>query len=80
MRRRHRHHRNAGLGVRPDQAMPARLQAALAARGVTVQVRAAGRNGDTSAGGLSRLEGALGNDTALCVVALGGNEIGRAHV
>ncbi|MFT4253602.1 MAG: arylesterase, partial [Caulobacter sp.] len=65
----------AGLGVRPGEAMPARLQAALAARGVMVQVRAAGRNGDTSAGGLARLEGALGTDTAVCVVALGGNDL-----
>lgn len=65
----------AGLGVRRDQAMPARLQAALNARGVAAQVRPAGRNGDTSAGGLSRLDAALGQDTAVCVVALGGNDL-----
>ncbi len=65
----------AGLGVRPGEAMPARLQAVLAARGLNVQVRAAGRNGDTSAGGLARLEAALGGDTAVCVVALGGNDL-----
>ncbi|MEH0197575.1 arylesterase [Caulobacter sp. CCNWLY153] len=65
----------AGLGVRQGEAMPARLQAVLAARGLSVQVRAAGRNGDTSAGGLARLEAALGGDTAVCVVALGGNDL-----
>lgn len=65
----------AGLGVRPDQAMPARLQAALNVRGVSAKVRSAGRNGDTSAGGLARVDSAVAADTAVCVVALGGNDL-----
>lgn len=55
--------------------MPAQLQAALARRGVTATVRAAGVSGDTSGGGLARVGFSVAADTAVCVVALGGNDL-----
>jgi len=64
----------AGLGVAARDAMPAQLQAALNRLGVNAQVRAAGVPGDTSGGGLARVN-SVGPDTALCVVALGGNDL-----
>ena len=65
----------AGLGLPAQSAMPAQLQAALTRMGVDAKVRAAGVSGDTSGGGLARVNFSVGSDTALCVVALGGNDL-----
>ncbi|MEJ2814894.1 arylesterase [Caulobacter sp. CCG-8] len=65
----------SGLGVPAQAAMPAQLQAALTRMGVVAQVRAAGVPGDTSGGGLARVNRSVPPDTALCVVALGGNDL-----
>lgn len=65
----------AGLGLPAREAMPARLQAALTRMNVLAKVRAAGVSGDTSGGGLARVDFSVGSDTALCVVALGGNDL-----
>jgi acyl-CoA thioesterase-1 len=65
----------AGLGLAQADALPARLQAALAKLGTNATVRGAGVSGDTSAGGLSRLDFSVQADTAVCVVALGGNDL-----
>ncbi|PZR34351.1 arylesterase [Caulobacter segnis] len=65
----------AGLGLPARDAMPAQLQAALARRGVSATVRAAGVSGDTSGGGLARVGFSVASDTAVCVVALGGNDL-----
>lgn len=65
----------AGLGLTARDAMPAQLQTALARRGVSVVVRAAGVSGDTSGGGLARVGFSVANDTRVCVVALGGNDL-----
>jgi acyl-CoA thioesterase-1 len=65
----------AGLGLPRAQALPARLQAALAASGVQALVRGAGVSGDTTADGLARLDFSVQKDTAVCVVALGGNDL-----
>jgi acyl-CoA thioesterase-1 len=65
----------AGLGLPARDAMPAQLQAALTRMGVIAQVRAAGVSGDTSGGGLARVNFSVAPDTALCVVALGGNDL-----
>ena len=64
----------AGYGLSAGQALPAQLQAAIAERGVTVKVRAAGVSGDTAEGGLARVGFSVGPDTALCVVELGAND------
>jgi acyl-CoA thioesterase-1 len=65
----------AGLGLAAKEAMPAQLQAALARHGLRVTVRAAGVSGDTSGGGLARVGFSVAADTAVCVVALGGNDL-----
>jgi acyl-CoA thioesterase-1 len=64
----------AGLGLPAAEALPAQLQAALARLGVTALVRGAGVSGDTTAGGLARLDFSVQPDTTLCVVELGGND------
>jgi acyl-CoA thioesterase I len=68
----------AGLGLSSDQAYPALLQQRLDASGFEYEVVNAGVSGDTSAGGLSRLDWALEGDVRLLVVALGGNDALRA--
>ncbi len=65
----------AGYGLPAAAALPAQLQAALARGGSPVMVRPAGVSGDTSADGLARLDFSVQADTALCVVALGGNDL-----
>ena len=68
----------AGLGLQPDEAYPALLQRSIDADGLGYEVINAGVSGDTSAGGLSRLEWALDGDVRFLVVALGGNDGLRA--
>ena len=67
----------AGLGVAQDQTLPTRLREALVRRGLNVVVRSAGVIGDTSRGGLSRVDRAVAADTTVCIVALGGNDLLR---
>jgi acyl-CoA thioesterase-1 len=64
----------AGLGLSPEQAFPARLQARLAADGVDVQVLNAGVSGDTTADGVARLDWALADRPDLVLVELGAND------
>ena len=64
----------AGLGLPTDKAFPAVLQQRLAISGFDYEVVNAGVSGDTSAGGLSRLDWALDGDVRVLIVALGGND------
>src|SRR5438093_3838781 len=64
----------AGLGLAPDQAFPAVLQRRLDDEGLTYEVVNAGVSGDTSAGGLRRLDWSLEGDVRILIVALGGND------
>lgn len=64
----------AGLGLSPDQAYPALLEARLRDAGLDYEVVNAGVSGDTSAGGLRRLEWSLSGDVAVLVLALGAND------
>ena len=64
----------AGLGVGPTDSFPARLQAALRARGFDVVVQNAGVSGDTTAAGLARLDWALAEEASAVIVALGAND------
>ncbi len=64
----------AGLGLPTDQAYPTLLQKRLTDEGLNYEVINAGVSGDTSAGGLSRLDWALDGDVRVLVVALGGND------
>ena len=63
-----------GLGLRSDETYPARLQEQVRAKGYDYQVVTAGVSGDTTAGGLRRLEWALEGDVRILIVALGGND------
>ena len=65
----------AGLGLPARDALPAQLQAALQRLGVAATVRGAGVSGDTTAGGLARVDLSVQPDTEVCVVALGGNDL-----
>jgi acyl-CoA thioesterase-1 len=64
----------AGLGLAQHEAYPALLQRRLEERRLDYEVVNAGVSGDTSAGGLRRLEWALDGDVRVLVVALGGND------
>lgn len=65
----------AGYGLPAAAALPAQLQLALRKLGVTALVRAAGVSGDTTAGGLSRVDFSVRRDTDLAIVALGANDL-----
>jgi acyl-CoA thioesterase-1 len=64
----------AGLGLSTADAYPALLQQRVQAEGLDFEVVNAGVSGDTSAGGLSRLDWALEGDVRVLIVALGGND------
>ena len=64
----------AGYGVKPEQAFPVRLEAALKAQGRTVTVLNQGVSGDTTAGGLDRLDWMLADKPDIVLVELGGND------
>jgi acyl-CoA thioesterase-1 len=64
----------AGYGLPAGQAFPARLEAWLHGRGIEVRVVNAGVSGDTTAGGLTRLDWALADKPDLVILALGAND------
>jgi acyl-CoA thioesterase-1 len=64
----------AGLGLAATDAYPSLLQKRLVSEGFNYEVVNAGVSGDTSAGGLSRLDWALDGDVRILIVALGGND------
>lgn len=64
----------AGYGLSPEEGFVGRLQEWLDARDAGVRVQNAGVSGDTTAGGLSRLDWALGEEADAVIVALGGND------
>lgn len=64
----------AGLGLPPELAYPTLLQQRIDREGLPFSVVNAGVSGDTSAGGLSRLDWALEGNVRVLVVALGGND------
>jgi len=71
----------AGYGLDPGQSYPARLEAALRARGINARIVNAGVSGDTTADGLARIDFALDSlkrPPALVLVSLGGNDMLRA--
>jgi acyl-CoA thioesterase-1 len=64
----------AGLGLDPVQSFPSLLQARLEREGYDYRVVNAGVSGDTSAGGLRRLDWALEGNVRVLVVELGAND------
>lgn len=69
----------AGMGLAAQQAMPARVAASIEAEGLDLTVINAGRSGDTTAGGLSRLSWYLRDQVAVTaiVIGLGSNDAMR---
>jgi len=64
----------AGYGVSAEQSLPVRLEAALKAEGRNVTVLNDGVSGDTSAGGLDRVDWILGDKPDIVLVELGAND------
>ena len=64
----------AGFGVAPDEAYPALLETRLRRDGYHYRVLNAGVSGDTTAGGLRRLDWALREKPEIAIVALGAND------
>ncbi|HEV7406758.1 MAG TPA: arylesterase [Chthoniobacteraceae bacterium] len=64
----------AGHGLSPSDAYPAVLQAKIDAAHLNYQVVNAGVSGDTTAGGLRRVDWALSAGAKVLVIALGGND------
>ena len=64
----------AGYGLPAGQAFPARLEAWLHQQGIEARVVNAGVSGDTTAGGLARLDWALADKPDLVILALGAND------
>jgi acyl-CoA thioesterase-1 len=64
----------AGLGVNENQAYPALVAERLAAAGHPVRLLNAGVSGDTSAGGVRRLNWLMAQHPDVVVVALGSND------
>ena len=67
----------AGYGLPSAQAFPVKLEAALRAKGVAVTVINAGVSGDTTAGGLARLDWSLADKPTHVIVELGANDMLR---
>jgi acyl-CoA thioesterase I len=65
----------AGYGLASkEQAVPALVQKRLDKEGYNVEVVNQGVSGDTTAGGVSRLDWALSGDVRILVIELGGND------
>jgi acyl-CoA thioesterase-1 len=64
----------AGLGLPADAAFPARLQRALAQKGIAAEIVNAGVSGDTTADGLARVDWSVPDDTDAVIVELGAND------
>ena len=64
----------AGYGLEPSQAYPAIIQEKIDAKSWQFKVVNAGQSGDTSAGGLNRMNWLLKNRVDVLVLELGGND------
>jgi acyl-CoA thioesterase I len=64
----------AGYGLPADAAFPAKLEQALAAKGIATDIANAGVSGDTTSGGLARLDWSIPDGTEAVIVELGAND------
>ena len=64
----------AGLGLLPDEAYPSLLEKRLQREGYRYHVVNAGVSGDTTAGGLRRVDWVLRSQPTIVIVALGAND------
>jgi acyl-CoA thioesterase-1 len=65
---------SAGLGLSASAAFPERLQKALKAKGIDVDMSNAGVSGDTSSGGRDRLDWSVPDGTEAVILELGAND------
>jgi acyl-CoA thioesterase-1 len=65
---------SAGLGLAASAAFPARLQKALKAKGIDVDMVNAGVSGDTTSGGRDRLDWSVPDGTEAVILELGAND------
>ncbi len=65
----------AGLGLHVQEAYPVKLQAALAKQGIDIIVDNAGVSGDTTDGGLARLDWSVPDGTRAVLLELGANDM-----
>jgi acyl-CoA thioesterase I len=68
----------AGYQLPAQDAFPVQLERALRAKGLTVEVANAGVSGDTSSGGLARLDWSVPDGTNAVILELGANDMLRA--
>ncbi|WP_169546250.1 arylesterase [Sneathiella aquimaris] len=64
----------AGYGLPQTEAFTVQLEAALQKAGLDIKVENAGVSGDTSTGGLQRLDWAIGNGADFVLLELGAND------
>ena len=64
----------AGLGVQPSEAFPALVAEKIRVAGLPFEVQNAGLSGDTSAGGLRRIDWLLQRPIDILVIELGAND------
>ncbi len=64
----------AGLGVEPEESFPARLQQMIDSTGLAFEVVNAGVSGETTAGGLGRIDWLLRQRVDVLILELGGND------
>ena len=69
----------AGYGLNPEDSYPSLLQKKLAADGFNYEVVNAGISGDTSAGGVRRIDWSLEGDVKIVILELGANDILRGQ-
>jgi acyl-CoA thioesterase-1 len=67
----------AGFGLPAAAAFPVRLEKALTAKGLAVEIGNAGVSGDTMLGGLSRLDWSVPEGTQAVILELGANDMLR---
>ncbi|CAN7497861.1 arylesterase [Aminobacter sp. LjRoot7] len=67
----------AGYGLNPGESFPEKLEKALRNNGHDVVITNAGVSGDTSSGGLSRLDWSVPDGTQLVILELGANDMLR---
>lgn len=68
---------SAGLGLPAQDAFPTKLQKALQAKGIAVDMTNAGVSGDTSSGGRDRLDWSVPEGTEGVILELGANDAMR---
>lgn len=67
----------AGFGLKANESFPAQLEIALRKKGHNVEIVNAGVSGDTTSGGLSRLDWSVQDGTDAVIVVLGANDMLR---